>query len=834
MEQTIQEKFFNYKVEDKIELIEKFHKDKLKLIIDNFDELYDKIGKFRDFTNGYKKIEQKARNKTILETLYRKKKVTYKPSSSSKDGRLFGAGSLQGINKIVRHTLCKDICFDYDIKNAHNVFLTNYCDWNGISYKNLKYYNDNRDDLLIELMDAYNLEKDDAKKIVLTLINGGGADYLNSKNAPDWLYNLKTEIDLILKKVCELNPKLYSSIKKKKEWNPEGTTLNHILCKMENIVIQVFKKWCEINEIEINTICFDGLLLMNKIDTQDVEDYIKNELNIEVQIVEKEMNEGIELNSYEDFKKENVKEEYDYSKADFLIDKLNEEVDFQDFYSYNKFVNKTGDLEAIEDLFKNTIFYYEGGGKNPCYITKTKEWNESFKKFTYELNTNVSYKSLADIFRCIVYVKNNEKGRKYFDEKQQKKYKDDPFLSILMIDILDNLKLTGRLTKFQNFVFEPYFLKEPSYIKNKLNLFNKFELIEDNKWFDTKTNFFEGSHIHNHLCYYLCDNNPEIYNYVLDFIAHIIQKPNEKPDQVLLFKSAQGDFKDGLFEFITKMIGVKYSIDFLSIDNFFNNFNFEQEAKLITLINEVCEGGFGSESFKRHNEYKGRITGKTLRIEKKGIDAYTINSYSRYINFTNFDRSMLIENTDRRFVMIKSNSEKAGDTIYFKPLFDSLEDIDFIKSAFSFFAHRDISLFNSHKGPNTAFKDESKLSSLNNSLTFIKDLWDFRDFDDNFRIHTSALFTLFDRAYRREYGLSSGIKRVTFKSQLNAIGLIERNSKFKYSEIDLGVDGDRTKLYKILQREDINILGFMSGYDISKDKIKGLLEKYLRISNLDI
>ena len=148
MEQTIQEKFFNYPVEDKIELVEKFHKDKLKLIIDNFDELYDKIGKFRDFTNGYKKIEQKARNKTILETLYRKKKVTYKPSSSSKDGRLFGAGSLQGINKIVRHTLCKGICYDYDIKNAHNIFLTNYCDWNGISYKNLKYYNDNRDNLL--------------------------------------------------------------------------------------------------------------------------------------------------------------------------------------------------------------------------------------------------------------------------------------------------------------------------------------------------------------------------------------------------------------------------------------------------------------------------------------------------------------------------------------------------------------------------------------------------------------------------------------------------------------------------------------------------------------
>lgn len=831
---TIQEKFFNYPVEDKIDLIEKFHKDKLKLIIDNFDELYDKIGKFRDFANGYKKIEQKARNKTILETLYRKKKVTYKPSTTSKDGRLFGAGSLQGINKIIRHTLCKGICYDYDIKNAHNIFLTNYCDWNGISYKNLKYYNDNRDNLLTELMEAYNLEKDDAKKIVLTLINGGGGGYLNNKNAPDWLYNLKTEIDLILRKVCELNPELYNSIKKKKEWNPEGTTLNHILCKMENIIIQVFKKWCERNKIEINTICFDGLLLMNKIDTQDVQDYIKKELNIEVQIVEKEMDEGLELNSYEDFKKENLKEDYDYSKADYYIEKLNEEIDFEDFYSYKKFINKTADLESIEELFKNTIFLYLSGGKNPSYITKTKDWNEQFKKFTYEINTNIKYDGLKDILCCIVHIKNDTKAIEYQDEKDQKKNKDKPFVTLMLSNILANMKIRGELRMVDNFVFEPYFLKEPSYIKNKFNLFSKFELLEDNKFFDTKTNFFEGSHIHKHICYYLSDNNPEIYNYLLDFIAHIIQKPYEKPDQVILIKSEQGDFKDGLFQFISKLIGYKYCVDFINIDNFFNNFNFEQEAKLITLINEISEGGFGTEGFKRHNEYKGKITGKKLRVEKKGIDAYFVNSYSRYINFTNFDRSMLIENSDRRFVMIKSNSEMANNTIYFKPLFDSMEDIDFMKSAFSFFAHRDISLFNPHNGPNSIFKDESKLNSLNNTLTFIKDLWDFRDFDDEFRIHTSALYSLFDKVYRREYGISTGLKRVTFKSQLKAIGIEERPIKFKYNEKDLGVEGARSKLYKVLERADIYLNGDMLGFVISKDDVRKRLEKHLRIEKIDL
>lgn len=219
---------------------------------------------------------------------------------------------------------------------------------------------------------------------------------------------------------------------------------------------------------------------------------------------------------------------------------------------------------------------------------------------------------------------------------------------------------------------------------------------------------------------------------------------------------------------------------------------------------------------------------------KKGIDAYFVNSYSRYINFTNFDRSMLIENSDRRFVMIKSNSEMANNTIYFKPLFDSMEDIDFMKSAFSFFAHRDISLFNPHNGPNSIFKDESKLNSLNNTLTFIKDLWDFRDFDDEFRIHTSALYSLFDKVYRREYGISTGLKRVTFKSQLKAIGIEERPIKFKYNEKDLGVEGAKSKLYKVLERADIYLSGNLNGFVISKDDVRMRLEKHLRIEKIEL
>ena len=55
-------KFMDYPVEGEIHLVEEFDKEKLKTIIENFDDLYDKIGKFTDCTNGYKKIEDKPDN----------------------------------------------------------------------------------------------------------------------------------------------------------------------------------------------------------------------------------------------------------------------------------------------------------------------------------------------------------------------------------------------------------------------------------------------------------------------------------------------------------------------------------------------------------------------------------------------------------------------------------------------------------------------------------------------------------------------------------------------------------------------------------------------------
>lgn len=849
-------RFMAYPVDKTIVLVEEYNKEKLKILIDNYPELSDKIGKMRDFKNGYKKIDDAGANKTILQNLYKAKQVEYKGARGSVDGRLFGPNSLQGLNRSCRHTVCFDnegnpIYYDYDMVGAHNNLAVILCGWLGIDCSRLKEYSNNRDNRINELMNHFKLSRDEAKTVVLSMLNGGGDKYISEEDTPEWLFSLKLQLREINKKICELNPELYKNAKKQKDFNPEGTVFNKILCKMENIVLQCMKKWCDKNDIKVGALCFDGMLLKKKIEIEKLENYIKSELGIEIKIVEKEMNEGIDLKMYESFKKEALKD-YDYSKVDYYIEKLDKEIDYEDIYSYQKFIgeNKFIDIEMIEKLIYNTVIECLSGGRNSSIITKKKEWNERLKRDVYVYTTDINSKSLLSMLKRNVKVKNCDTALECLPTKEQNLLKSRPYFTIQICDVLEYMMENSKIRTVDSIVFEPYFLEQPKYLNNKFNLFTGFELLKGNHWFDNKNNYFENSPLYNHITKYLCCNNPEIYNYELDKIAHIIQKPNEKIDQFTLFSSEQGNFKDGLFQFIQKLLGKELVVIFDSVDDFFSNFNAEQGCKLLIGINEISENGISvSDGMKRHNKLKGIITGKDLRVEKKGIDALRISNYARYMLFSNFD-GMYVENTDRRGVYIKSDSTYANDSVYFKPLWDSLDDLDFIKSAFSYFAHRDISLFNPHRGPDTEFKNEMKVKCLNSPLSFMKDLWEFKEFDDEFRIHTTDLIQLY-KIYCVEYGMKQ-LKRQTFKDALKKMKLEELPNQFIYrkSEFAFENSGDgkesfsglthseaqKTKLYHALCSCNylIKEKSKQNGYLLNKENIKHLLQSFLKIENIEI
>lgn len=285
-----------------MEFTDIFDRSKLQFIIDNFDYFYDnaKLGLFKDSFNSYEVITNKKTILCMLKQLLRNEPIKYKysPKDIHKKGRLFGPSSLQGISRVIRHTVCKDLCIDIDIKNAHNVFLEYICTRDGIEYDCILYYNQHRADLLMDLMDVYQVNKDTAKRICLSIINGGGDEWfkMNGITPPDWLVNFRKQVKVIHKKIAKLQPERFEKSKLDNPSNPYGTCLNTLLCEMENFVLSFMIEYCKLKNITISTLCFDGILIEKcDLDIAEMNAFVCNHSKIPVELITKEMDEAISL-----------------------------------------------------------------------------------------------------------------------------------------------------------------------------------------------------------------------------------------------------------------------------------------------------------------------------------------------------------------------------------------------------------------------------------------------------------------------------------------------------------------------------------------------------------
>lgn len=300
-----------------------------KKIVNNFDTLFEsgKLGRFVD--KNYNVIENKESIKTIVKKMYFNKlqseEVEYRYVGKQTEGRLYSKiASLQGISRVIRHSLAKNIYWDIDMNNAHPVILRFYCEENNIPCSNLIYYNENRNDCFKSLMDKFNMSRDEAKKIPLTSINGG----LIYEDCPKWMIDLHEELFLIRDAICKLNP-LY--VKRAKEnydkklkarnetlRNPKnksqnkplfeninGSACNYMLCKYENIILQCCLKKIKEMGLTVGALVFDGFMCYRKdgVIIEDLlvilEEEILRDIRIPIKLSEKGMDEGLNLDEFE-------------------------------------------------------------------------------------------------------------------------------------------------------------------------------------------------------------------------------------------------------------------------------------------------------------------------------------------------------------------------------------------------------------------------------------------------------------------------------------------------------------------------------------------------------
>ena len=240
------------KVDDSfINLCEKFDQHKLNHMIANKDMFPMRVfdADYNPFAIAGKYLA-KSKNGLI--------KTKYKQNNSFGRFHALGSLSLQSIPREIRHTISKDYYNDIDIKNAHPVILSFMCAERGISCKYLNRYNSKRDEFLADISS----DKEQAKTVVLSMINGGKSAMNAIANPPVWLNKFKKELKTIHTHFA--NDAEFKAHKKKRveneiNYNHEASYMNTLLCDFENKILQTMYR--SIGSPKDCVLCFDGIMI---------------------------------------------------------------------------------------------------------------------------------------------------------------------------------------------------------------------------------------------------------------------------------------------------------------------------------------------------------------------------------------------------------------------------------------------------------------------------------------------------------------------------------------------------------------------------------------------
>lgn len=404
--------------------------------------------------------------------------VSYKQNNDV--GRYFAVGSLslQTLPREIRHTISCDYYYDIDIVNCHPVLICEYAKSKNLKCRNIEKYINDRDNIFEKLTNDYNVPKDKIKNGFLCILNGAKTFLkMNDDDMPEFVKKYKKEVINIQKYIFENEPKYkklgIANAKKKQNINNYnisnelGSTMNIMLCDIENKILQCMINYLNDQDlIKTNvTLVFDGFMipkdnlkdvnineLLNKLEKE-----VLNETGYNIKLIEKPMNNIIKIpDDYLNSQLDNninfkvIKD--DKEGADKILSILDKKLYRCYNTIYYKYNNKwIDDIKMIKLLLKKLIID-EGFVKNKV---ATKE----------DIKNNEDIYIYLGVDYCInkfeTYSSDNKGATNILD------------VLITKIEINDNL-----LKDIVNSSFNKVFFNNGYYDFNKSKFINNFDNVE--------------------------------------------------------------------------------------------------------------------------------------------------------------------------------------------------------------------------------------------------------------------------------------------------------------------------------------------------------------------
>ncbi len=225
----------------------------------------------------------------------------------------------------------------------------------------------------------------------------------------------------------------------------------------------------------------------------------------------------------------------------------------------------------------------------------------------------------------------------------------------------------------------------------------------------------------NHVRDNLCSGDPEHYNYLVGWMARMVQYPDGPGEVAVVLRGRRGTGKS----FFTKVLGGMFGRHFLQVsDSKHLVGSFNSHLRDTVLL-------FGDEAFfagdKKHESVlKTLVTEEHLVIEGKGVDAEAAPNYVHLVLASNDDWVVPAGLDERRFFVMEVGEGHKQDHSYFKQIKDQL-DAGGLENLLHYLLTYDLSYYEVRMVPQTrALQDQKIMSMSPETQWFYEKLWEGR------------------------------------------------------------------------------------------------------------
>ena len=224
-----------------------------------------------------------------------------------------------------------------------------------------------------------------------------------------------------------------------------------------------------------------------------------------------------------------------------------------------------------------------------------------------------------------------------------------------------------------------------------------------------------------HICDIIVNGVEDHAEWLIDWMANIVQRPEQKTQVPIVISGKQGVGKGIIFDFFREFVlgfAVTTQVQNASQD-LFSRFANKHVNKVLLQMDE----GDGLSKYADH--LKNLTTASHINYEIKGLSPMSAKNYLNIIITTNHERPVLVETSDRRFVLFKASDIQLGKPLYYHTLGSHLKRPDVARAFFQFLMARDLAKYVDHfqtSRPVTDYYLQARKNSISNLHKFISAL----------------------------------------------------------------------------------------------------------------